>query len=163
MEVADEQIDTIGRAFLGLTLGCARCHDHKFEPVPTADYYAMAGILTSTQVMEQRYMLGEQRVMERLVGLGPDGDALDASYEKYWLELPKLKERSTHAKSALELLEKGDADGLKALLEKHPGRGLRIRKGSGAARRETCRVPELAGNGTRARPLPLPQRFRRAP
>ena len=62
MEVADEQIDTIGRAVLGLTLGCARCHDHKFDPVPTADYYALAGILTSTQVMEQRYMLGEQRV-----------------------------------------------------------------------------------------------------
>jgi len=120
MEVADEQIDTIGRAFLGLTLGCARCHDHKFEPVPTADYYAMAGILTSTRVMEKRHMLGEQRGMEQLVGLGPDGDAQDASYEKYWREFPKLKERATHAKSALELLEKGDADGLKALLEKHP-------------------------------------------
>jgi hypothetical protein len=58
--------------------------------------------------------------MEQLIGLGPDGDSLDASYEKYWLELPQLKERTTHAKSALELLEKGDADGLKALLEKHP-------------------------------------------
>ncbi|MGI8605398.1 MAG: DUF1549 and DUF1553 domain-containing protein [Verrucomicrobiales bacterium] len=120
MEVADEQIDTIGRTFLGLTLGCARCHDHKFEPVPTADYYSLAGILTSTQVMEKRYMLGEQRVMERLVGLGPDGDAADASYEKYWIELPKLKERSTHAKAALELIGKGDADGLKALAGKHP-------------------------------------------
>ncbi len=120
MEVADEQIDTIGRTFLGLTLGCARCHDHKFEPVPRADYYALAGILTSTQVMEQRHMLGEQRVMERLVGLGPDGDVLNASYEKYWREVPKLKERSKQAKSALEFLEKGDADAFKALLEKQP-------------------------------------------
>ncbi len=120
MEVADEQIDTIGRAFLGLTLGCARCHDHKFEPVPRADYYALAGILTSTQVMEQRYMLGEQRVMERLVGLGLDGEALDASYEKYWLEVPKIKDRSTHAKSALNLLEKGDCGGFQALLGMHP-------------------------------------------
>ena len=42
MEVADEQIDTIGRAILGQTLGCARCHDHKFNPISTADYYAMA-------------------------------------------------------------------------------------------------------------------------
>ena len=65
MDVADEQLDTIGKAVLGQTLGCARCHDHKFDPVPTADYYALAGILTSTSVMEQRYMLGEQRVMER--------------------------------------------------------------------------------------------------
>lgn len=49
MDVVDEQVDSIGRAFLGLTLGCARCHDHKFDPIPTADYYAMAGILRSTE------------------------------------------------------------------------------------------------------------------
>lgn len=51
MEVVDEQVDTIGRTFLGLTLGCARCHDHKFDPVPTADYYAMAGIFRSTETL----------------------------------------------------------------------------------------------------------------
>ncbi|MEM7783132.1 MAG: DUF1549 domain-containing protein, partial [Planctomycetota bacterium] len=44
MEVIDEQIDTIGKAFLGLTIGCARCHDHKFDPIPTSDYYGLAGI-----------------------------------------------------------------------------------------------------------------------
>ena len=49
MEVVDEQIETVGRAFLGMTLGCARCHDHKFDPVPTDDYYALAGIFRSTQ------------------------------------------------------------------------------------------------------------------
>ncbi len=51
MDVVDEQIDTIGRTFLGLTIGCARCHDHKFDPIPTRDYYAMAGIFTSTQTL----------------------------------------------------------------------------------------------------------------
>ena len=49
MEVIDEQIDTLGRAFLGMTIGCARCHDHKFDPVPTDDYYALAGIFRSTK------------------------------------------------------------------------------------------------------------------
>ncbi|OYW75852.1 MAG: hypothetical protein B7Z37_11395 [Verrucomicrobia bacterium 12-59-8] len=49
MDVVDEQIDVMGRAFMGLTLGCARCHDHKFDPVPTADYYALAAIFKSTQ------------------------------------------------------------------------------------------------------------------
>ncbi|MCF7789109.1 MAG: PSD1 and planctomycete cytochrome C domain-containing protein [Prosthecobacter sp.] len=49
MDVIDEQIDVTGRAFMGLTLGCARCHDHKFDPVPTADYYALAAIFKSTQ------------------------------------------------------------------------------------------------------------------
>lgn len=49
MDVVDEQIDTIGRAFLGMTIGCARCHDHKFDPIPTRDYYALAGIFRSTR------------------------------------------------------------------------------------------------------------------
>lgn len=52
MDIVDEQIDTIGRAFMGLTLGCARCHDHKFDPIPTADYYSLAGIFKSTKTME---------------------------------------------------------------------------------------------------------------
>ena len=52
MDVVDEQIETTGRAFLAQTIGCARCHDHKFDPIPTADYYALAGILHSTQSLE---------------------------------------------------------------------------------------------------------------
>ena len=51
MDVVDEQIDTIGKAMLGMTIGCARCHDHKFDPIPTEDYYALAGILKSTKAM----------------------------------------------------------------------------------------------------------------
>lgn len=51
MDVIDEQIDVTAQTFLGLTVGCARCHDHKFDPIPTADYYALAGIFKSTQTM----------------------------------------------------------------------------------------------------------------
>ncbi|MCA9182446.1 MAG: PSD1 domain-containing protein, partial [Planctomycetales bacterium] len=47
MDTIDEQLEVIGRAFLGQTIGCARCHDHKFDPIPTHDYYALAGILRS--------------------------------------------------------------------------------------------------------------------
>lgn len=119
MDVADEQLDTIGKAVLGQTLGCARCHDHKFDPVPTADYYALAGILTSTSVMEQRYMLGEQRVMEQLIGLGADGDQLDDAYEKYWRERPQLQKQKVRAKSALEFLEKHDSAALEKLVAEH--------------------------------------------
>jgi hypothetical protein len=108
MDVADEQIDTIGRAVLGQTLGCARCHDHKFDPIPTADYYALAGIFTSTQVMEQRYMLGAQRVMERLTGLGDHGEDTDNSYERYWQTIDAVKRREAKAKAVLELLQKKD-------------------------------------------------------
>ncbi len=44
----EDTIDTTGRAFLGLTLRCARCHDHKFDPVSQRDYYALYGIFAST-------------------------------------------------------------------------------------------------------------------
>jgi hypothetical protein len=47
MDVADEQIEAVGKGLLGMTIGCARCHDHKFDPIPTADYYALAGIFGS--------------------------------------------------------------------------------------------------------------------
>ncbi len=49
MDVVDEQIDTTTQAILGLTVSCARCHDHKFDPIPQRDYYAMAGIFRATQ------------------------------------------------------------------------------------------------------------------
>jgi cytochrome c553 len=48
MDNVDEQIDVVARSILGLTVSCARCHDHKFDPIPTTDYYALAGIFTST-------------------------------------------------------------------------------------------------------------------
>lgn len=120
MDVADEQIDTIGRSVLGLTLGCARCHDHKFEPVPTEDYYALAGIFTSTRVMQQRHMLGQQRVMEQLVGLGEKGDELNATYEKYWRERPHVAESKKQAESALVLLEKKEEAELDKLAKSQP-------------------------------------------
>ena len=49
LDIVDDQIDVTGRAMLGLTLACARCHDHKFDAVRTSDYYALAGIFRSTE------------------------------------------------------------------------------------------------------------------
>ena len=52
MDVVDEQLEAIGKGFLAQTLGCARCHDHKFDPIPTRDYYALAGILANVKTLE---------------------------------------------------------------------------------------------------------------
>lgn len=49
LDLADEQIDTVSQSILGLTVACARCHDHKFDPIPQREYYAMAGIFLSTE------------------------------------------------------------------------------------------------------------------
>ena len=51
-DIVDEQIDTFGRVTMGLTLGCARCHDHKFDPISINDYYALAGVFHSTKTMQ---------------------------------------------------------------------------------------------------------------
>jgi hypothetical protein len=51
LDQVDDQIDVVGRAFLGLTLACARCHDHKTEPVTMHDYYALAGIFYSSRTL----------------------------------------------------------------------------------------------------------------
>jgi len=74
MDIVDEQMDTASRAFMGLTVGCARCHDHKFDPIPQADYYALGGIFKSSKTMENfkvvatwhEYVLAPPEDRERL-------------------------------------------------------------------------------------------------
>ena len=58
----DDRVDATVRGFLALTVGCARCHDHKFDPIPTEDYYALLGIFTSTELDE--HPLAPARVVE---------------------------------------------------------------------------------------------------
>jgi hypothetical protein len=65
-DMVDDNIDTVGKAFLGLTLGCARCHDHKFDPVAQEDYYALAGIFYSTHILKDLGAKGEEYVMNRV-------------------------------------------------------------------------------------------------
>jgi len=55
MDLIDEQIDVLSQSMLGLTLACARCHDHKFDPVSQRDYYALAGIFLSTETLYGTY------------------------------------------------------------------------------------------------------------
>ncbi len=71
-DTIDERIDTTTKAFLGLTVACARCHDHKFDPIPAADYYSLHGIFASTIEPLQRPG----------ITAGPQGAALKADYQK---------------------------------------------------------------------------------
>ena len=54
IDIVDEQIDTVTRTLFGMTVACARCHDHKFDPISSEDYYALAGIFYSTKTMADR-------------------------------------------------------------------------------------------------------------
>ena len=70
-DMVDDNIDTIGKAFMGLTLGCARCHDHKFDPVSTADYYSLAGIFYSTHILKELGTKGGEYTLNRVPLWGP--------------------------------------------------------------------------------------------
>ena len=88
MDVIDEQIDTMGKAFLGMTIGCARCHDHKFDPIPTKDYYALAGIFKSTKFIVHSNV---SRWMERpLPAQNPD---LEVAIQKHDVAVAALKKQ----------------------------------------------------------------------
>jgi hypothetical protein len=91
MDVIDEQINVVSRAFLGLSVSCARCHDHKFDAIPTADYYALAGIFRSTETLYGRGLLTSKVNNDsRLQPIGDRADALagpaaehDAKYKTF--------------------------------------------------------------------------------
>jgi hypothetical protein len=91
MDLVDEQLDSIGRAFLGLTLGCARCHDHKFDPIPTRDYYALAGILRSTKGVQGIRMnnVNVSGWIERPLPMPPERERQLAAYNAKVAELTK--------------------------------------------------------------------------
>jgi len=72
-DVVDNQIDTLGKAFQGLTIACARCHDHKLDPIPTRDYYGLYGALTSSRMVMRNAVLpaAAEPVKQRLAQLKP--------------------------------------------------------------------------------------------
>ncbi|MFN0198335.1 MAG: PSD1 and planctomycete cytochrome C domain-containing protein [Planctomycetaceae bacterium] len=65
-DMVDDNIDTIGKAFMGLTLGCARCHDHKFDPISNEDYYALAGVFYSTRILKELGGKGDNYTLNRV-------------------------------------------------------------------------------------------------
>ncbi|MFK8115046.1 MAG: DUF1553 domain-containing protein [Rubripirellula sp.] len=99
LDVVDEQIDTVGRAFLGLTLGCARCHDHKFDPVPTEDYYALAGIFKSTVTLKGE---SQKYVSTWNVASLPTSQQHREEVETYQKESKRLQTLVEQAESALK-------------------------------------------------------------
>ena len=90
MDVIDEQIDVMSRSVLGLTVSCARCHDHKFDPIPTADYYSLAGIFRSTQPL---YGWGTRGIKTTAFhhsdwqAVGPHAEALAPDARQYYEKL----------------------------------------------------------------------------
>src|SRR5207249_8502824 len=92
MDIIDEQIDTMGKGFLGMTIGCARCHDHKFDPIPTKDYYALAGIFRSTRTLKN-YKDNVARWIDTPL---PQDDTAEAALKIHEGEIAALQAKVTH-------------------------------------------------------------------
>ncbi len=111
VDLADQQVNKVGTAFLGMTLACARCHDHKFDPIPQTDYYALTGIFWST---DSTYKL------KRGVWSGirsaelPQTDTQKAesqiAAEKYATQLTAWKKERDDARGQADALEVGNEE-----------------------------------------------------
>lgn len=94
-EIIDDRIDLIGRGLLGLTISCARCHEHKFDPIPSEDYYSLYGVFASSVEPDE------------LPRLDRPGDKPDPEAESHKPELEKArKERSDFLAVRREQIEK---------------------------------------------------------
>ncbi|MBI3877582.1 MAG: DUF1549 domain-containing protein, partial [Verrucomicrobia bacterium] len=96
----EDRVDTVTRTFLGLTVACARCHDHKFEPITQRDYYALAGVFASTSMLN------------KIPGSAPDKE--DNS--------EKVGDASKMSPATMHIVEDGKAQDLNIFLRGNPER-----------------------------------------
>ncbi len=120
-DIIDDRIDVVSRGLLGLTVGCARCHDHKFDPIPTADYYSLYGVFqnsierrvripdgrssTGLKLFEEEYLKRQQKYQEQLAA------------ERKLVNERILMRLSDYLKAQFEL-DKYPAEGFDVLIQK---------------------------------------------
>jgi hypothetical protein len=133
-DIVDDQIETVGKAFLGLTLGCARCHDHKFDPVSTADYYALAGIFHSTRTLNALGK-GGHSVLNRVRLVPPESarayDEAAAALAGVTAKLAELDKRkpAVAADAPERLALKAERDRLQAAMPPKPPQAIAVQEG----------------------------------
>ena len=122
VDVIDEQIDVITKAFLAQTVSCARCHDHKFDPISHADYFALSGVFRSVTTFDNIATVG--RVAQR-----PMATAAEVERTKAWRELARELDAARNA--AHDALRARDRAAMRerfvaSLGDPHPGRWPRL-------------------------------------
>ena len=132
----EDTIDNLGRTFLGLTINCARCHDHKFDPITTQDYYALYGIFHSTRYPWPGIELEQEAARLRAAGAGREDSPT-----------PRPRRRRTRRNSAR--LDK-EVQRLKDALKK-----TRRREKRRASKTQIKEAEKAVAENIAAKPLPF--------
>ncbi len=149
MDVIDNQLDTLGRAVLGLTVGCARCHDHKFDPIPQREYYALAGVFQSTKTLEARMSGVFSGVHRALLPETPDELAARAeALERWRQDYARMREEQRQAERRRDRLkaelEKAKSGGDAAARKDLQERAAAATKQAAKLKQETARMRHYA-------------------
>ncbi len=134
-DIIDDRIDVVSRGFMGLSVTCARCHDHKFDPIPTKDYYALYGVFASSV---------ERPSNEQPILTGARDEKSDAEYRQQLAEREGAVEKFIEEKSELFAWRMLVTIGSPALLPKQPRVPLLLdREGKLALTKVRNKIDEL--------------------
>ena len=108
-DIADDQLDVVSKTFMGLTIACARCHDHKFDPISQADYYGLAGIFFSTHILPKLTPKGAGETIARVPLASPGELERRAEHERGLAETRAKLQAETQARyEALSVSLRGE-------------------------------------------------------
>ena len=101
-DIIDDRIDVVTRGFMGLTVTCARCHDHKYDPIPTKDYYSLYGVFASSREPSELPLIGEVKRTPKVIAYEKELAKREATYaaeraKLYASSLKKLRDPKTVA------------------------------------------------------------------
>ena len=157
-DLVDEQIDSTTRAFLATTVACARCHDHKFDPIPQADYYALAGIFHST---ETHYGLLKAQARQAttlidLTGMGPAAGTPELNADEYAALVKQRDDAAQAIEDAMKKIRSGE-NVFRGLLRKY--RSDRDETEAALQAYSNRGQPRVFAMGTQDRDAALPSRL----
>jgi hypothetical protein len=161
LDIADEQIENIGQAVMGLSVGCARCHDHKFDPVTMGDYYALAGIFRSSDarvgISNRQQVIGQPIY---LVELRAAGASLARLADPRLVATIKAleKERQTKQDELRRLREKSEPEVLAAVPAVTPDQNALAAIPNAGTNGQSSSYDEL-GPDPKPGPPPVPASF----
>ncbi|MBP3960821.1 PSD1 domain-containing protein [Gemmata sp. G18] len=109
-DIIDDRIDVVTRGFMGLTVTCARCHDHKYDPIPTKDYYSLFGVFASTNEPAELPLIGEVKRTPEVLAFEAELEKREADFKadiakRHAANLKKLREPAVVAEYLRAVLD----------------------------------------------------------